>query len=159
MMCTSFFRRCRPTGPGLRPQTIFLPALLLLLGLSVTSLWADENGDRHIPDRSLYLPLSPAFVVNVSPEDQRHISFLKAEVTLRLNDKDDQATVEEHLPWLRHELVTLFSRQRLTQIQTGEGQDALRQEALEQLNQRLEKAAGEALLRDLLFTTFVLQRR
>lgn len=134
-------------------------ALLLLLAISVPTLAAGGNADEDAGDGSPYLPMTPAFVVNVDPEDERHISFLKAEVTLRLNDAAQEVTVKKHMPWLRHELVTLFSRQTLSQVQKGTGQERLRKEALEQLNQRLEEEAGEPMLKDLLFTTFVVQRR
>ncbi|MDX1589866.1 MAG: flagellar basal body-associated FliL family protein [Oleiphilaceae bacterium] len=133
--------------------------VLLLLALSVTSQAAEEKEEAGLADGSSYMDMTPAFVVNVQPEQREHISFLKAEVTLRLEDATQEETVEKHLPWLRHELVTLFSRQKLNEVQSASGQEKLRQEGLERLNQRLEQEAGEAMLKDLLFTTFVLQRR
>ena len=64
------------------------------------------------------------------------------------------------MPRLRHELVILFGEQTdLDTLASSEGQQAVRQKALKRLNQVLsDQQTGEEIV-DVLFTSFVIQRR
>lgn len=127
---------------------------VLLLAFSVPSVVAEENGEQG----SSYLPMEPSFILNLGgPDDGLH--FVRADVTLRLNNPKDAETVEAHLNWLRHEMVMLLSHQDPEKARSGEGQEELREEALTLLNERLETQVGRAMLRDVLFTGFVVQSR
>jgi len=141
------------------PTRSYPTALSLLIGtlillLSVTSPMAEENEEEG----SDYLAMTPPFVVNLE-QTGRGLNYLRADITLRLTSPGHAESVEHHMPWLRHDVVSLLSNQPVDRAQSGEGQDELRQEVLERLNKRLEEEKGEAMIRDVLFTTFVVQRR
>ncbi len=51
-----------------------------------------------------------------------------------------------------------MSRQDENALTSGSGREAVRAEALEDLNEILEAEEGEAYLKDLLFTNFIVQR-
>lgn len=104
-----------------------------------------------------YLELKPAFVVNVGESGIR-VSFAKVDVTLRLQDEVDKERVMRHQPGLRDILVSALTGQPLVNVESGDDREALRVEALENLQAYLEQEEGATLVSDLLFTSFVVQR-
>ena len=63
-----------------------------------------------------------------------------------------------HLPALRNALVLLLSQQDEAAVSTGGGREILRAQALGELNVILEREEGQAMIDDLMFTNFVVQR-
>lgn len=111
----------------------------------------DAGGD------SPYIAISPAIVVNYG--EPGRIRFLKAEISLRVDDKNIITQVQHHMPLLRHGLVLLFSRQTEADLNSGEGKEALRQNALAELNRLLtEEAGNNMLIKDLYFNNLVIQK-
>lgn len=132
---------------------LILPALLAHAESSEESPAGDEGTTETV-----YVDMMPAFVTQVGTPGQR-LSYLKANVTLRVSSKAAEEAVKAHMPRMRHELVMLFSAQTdVDRLSTGEGQDALRAEALTRINQVLENQHREERVGDVLFTTFVVQR-
>jgi flagellar FliL protein len=104
-----------------------------------------------------YLELNPAFTVNVGEPGAR-VSFAKVDITLRLQGENDKERVSHHRPGIRDIVVSLLSNQPLDKVENGEGREALRAEALKSIQAYFEREEGKALVSDLLFTSFVVQR-
>lgn len=158
-----------------------LRSLLLILGLALaTPLYAAGGAGNESPDP--YLELKPDFVVNVGEADSKGRSYVKAEVTLRFHDAEIREKAQDHEPWLRHEIVMLLSGQPVDRMQSGDGQDELRAEMLDLLNQRLSKEMPDVaesveedesddseteeeddskrgMIREVLFPNFIVQAR
>ena len=117
---------------------------------------AAETGGQPAPINE-YLELKPAFVTNYGGPGPIH--FLKADITLRLT-KDEQAApeVDHHMPFLRHELVMLLSRQTEESLATADGKEKLRTEALAAVQKVMRDETGKPQIDDLLFTNFVVQQ-
>ncbi|MDQ2076124.1 flagellar basal body-associated FliL family protein [Marinimicrobium sp. ABcell2] len=141
--------------PAALPSKRFL-LTIALLALAVVSVgaWA-QDGQRQ--DGGIYVPLGEALVVNYGGPGR--LKYLRADVSLRVRNSTDAAIVRHHMPLIRGNLVLLFSRQDEEAVNTQTGREQLRQLALEETNQLLTEEEGQAnLVRDLLFSNFVVQR-
>src|SRR5690606_26831659 len=112
---------------------------------------ADESAKKP----AIYYPLQPVFIVNF--ESQGRQRFLQAELNLMLRDEAVIAALELHMPAIRNSLVMLFSGQTYEDLQTAEGKELLRQQALLNVQEVLEKEIGKPGVEQVLFTNFVMQ--
>ncbi|MFE8071184.1 flagellar basal body-associated FliL family protein [Marinobacteraceae bacterium S3BR75-40.1] len=135
----------------------YILALTMLLALGGPA-WGSSEGESGANETGTqYVELKPAFVVNVGEPGAR-LRYAKVSVTLRVEGKEAADKVDTHRPWIRNELVFLLSGQSIDQVTSSQGQQGLQQEALQRINAVLEAEAGEALVTDVLFTEFVVQR-
>ena len=145
-----------------RPITLWL-SLLLTAALSLPALAADEEESPEAEDETTenyteYVEMTPSFVTHVGEPSERP-AYLKADVSLRVGTETAKPAIETHMPRLRHELVMLFGEQTDLDVLSGtEGQQALRQEARDRMNQVLEQQQTGEQIVDVLFTSFVIQR-
>ena len=115
----------------------------------------EEEKEAGVTD---YIDMNPPFVTHVG-EPSASLVYLKAAVTLRASKASTRPAVETHMPRLRHELIMLFGEQtNVDSLASNTGQDALRKEALERINQALEEQQTDESISDVLFTEFVVQR-
>jgi flagellar FliL protein len=138
--------------------------LLCLLPLMAQAKSA-EKAEEGRPGFA-YIEMTPAFVVNFGTTGR--IGYLKTDVSLRVSSAA-AATVEQHMPALRHELIMLLSSQGAEALEAPEQREALRHAALEAVRKVIAVATGnppaagdatpaETGVQDLLFTSFILQR-
>ena len=133
----------------------------LLLGLLAATpvLGAeDEEAVVEAAPRLIYYNLKPTFITNFGPPDTPRLMYLKADVALRVLGTAGLSAAESHSPALRNQLVLLLSGLDENTVTTTEGREDMKLEALERLNEVLVEEEGEALIDDLLFTNFVVQR-
>lgn len=140
-----------------------LRRLAVGLALAVAPLaWAAEepagNGASTAADEVRYVPLQPSFVTNFGEGASGRLSYIKADVSLRVSGQDAASAARYHLPALRNTLVLLFSSQDHASISSGDGRESLRAEALAQIRAILEAQEGEPYVEDVLFTNFFVQR-
>jgi flagellar protein FliL len=79
---------------------------------------------------AIYFPLK-TFTVNYDVNGRQR--FLQAELTLMYRDEAVLKTLELHMPAVRNSLVMLLSRQVFDELQTAEGKEKLRTEALAEI--------------------------
>lgn len=139
-------------------------ASLALLCLGPLPLQADEEKtdeetteEEAAPSPSIYVEMQPPFVTSIGEATGR-LSYVKAEVTLRVTSAEAETAVNNHKPRLRHEMVMMLGNQNREELSTPQGQEALRAKALERFNQVLEEEQTGAQIKDVLFTSFVVQR-
>lgn len=130
--------------------------LVILVGLCLMTAsvsFASSSGAVAGP----YIELKPAFVVNYGGVGK--IKYLKADISLRVDDPRAAAAVDHHAPLIRNALVLLFSRQTDETIGSVEGKEAMRQEALTEINRLLAEEAGpQVMVKDVLFNNLVMQK-
>ena len=102
-----------------------------------------------------YVPLDPPFVVNFSGDTD--IRFLQ--VTLQVGTRDPSVVelVKEHRPAIRNSLVFLFGSQDPAALNTREGKEALRDQALAEIQKVMKSETGSAGIDSVFFTSFVMQ--
>ena len=152
----------RPSARPLRRALSPLLLLAVLLGSPLPGALAEEapDPDEAAPaaPRLVYYEMRPTFITNFGPVDTPRLMYLKADVSLRVPSGSGQLAADTHLPALRNELVLLLSRLDEDAVVTSEGREDVRLEAKAALNRVLEREEGEALIEDLLFTNFIVQR-
>ncbi|HET8880672.1 MAG TPA: flagellar basal body-associated FliL family protein [Solimonas sp.] len=117
-----------------------------------------EAGDKAAADKPKdppnYLPLDPAFVVNLEADDTR---FLQVQVQLMTRDAHAVDTLKLHEPRIRNALLMLFSQQHPADIATLAGKQKLQAESLDQIRKILVEETGKPLVEAVYFTSFVTQ--
>ena len=116
------------------------------------------SGSAQAEDELRYVELMPTFVTNFGYEDSGRLSYLKADVSLRVTSKEAEMALRYHLPLLRDALVLLLSRQNETAVATSAGREQIRLEAIDELQALIVEEEGEPYIKDLMFTNFILQR-
>ena len=114
----------------------------------------DKSGNRELLP-AIYLPIDPAFVVNFS--GQGNARFLQITVEVMARSPEVLEQIKTHMPVIRNNLNMLFSDQQYDKINTLEGKERLRAEALEIIRRILEQETGDPGLDAVYFTTFVMQ--
>ncbi|MEQ9394074.1 flagellar basal body-associated FliL family protein [Haliea sp.] len=130
-----------------------------LLKSDIAPQQQDESGEAPVAKQKpagppIYYRLEDSFIVNLSTQATR---FLQVTVELMARDQKVITAVEKHRPLLRNNLLLLFSAQTLESIATLEGKEALRAEALAEVQAVLESEGEPAAVEDLYFTSLVVQ--
>ena len=128
-------------------------AFCLALGLAAPAL-AEETADNTAA-KTLYYTLVPALVGNYGSEGR--MRYYKADVALRISGSEAEARVKHHEPLIRNQLVMLFSQQTEASMGSVEAKEALRKEALLQVQTVLTQEEGRPLVDDLLFNNLIIQ--
>ena len=124
----------------------------------------DEDGNPIVEDEeeaessklpAIYFPLKPPLIVNYQARGRQR--FLQAEITVMAREDDVIEAVELHMPMIRNSLILLFSGQVYAELQTEEGRELLRQLALLELQEIMEKELGKPGIEKILFTNLVMQ--
>ena len=101
-----------------------------------------------------YIPIEPAFVVNLADEEVR---YLQVEIQVVTREPDAAAAMKTHMPMIRNRLLLLFSQQKATELRTREDKERLQSEALAEVQAVLTEQTGKPGVEALLFTSFVSQ--
>ncbi len=162
-------------GGGSKKKLIILGAIFLVLviasvvgtimALDMFSGAEDEMVESEMidteievddtPKPAIYYPLKPPLIVNFQARGRQR--FLQAELTLLVRDEAVVQAIETHMPMIRNSMVMLFSGQTYEDLQTPDGKDILRQQALDEVQRVLEEETGEPGVEQVLFTNFVMQ--
>lgn len=102
-----------------------------------------------------YLSLDPPFVVNF--EDQGMLRYLQISVSVMGRDKAVMDLVLSHSPQIRNDLIMLFGNQDYATLNSAEGKEKLRQQALEKIQEILRREIGQPGVEAVYFTNFVMQ--
>lgn len=103
----------------------------------------DEEGGSESSEAAvvvapaIYFPLKPSFTVNFDVNGRQR--FLQTEITLMYRDPEVMKTLELHMPAVRNGLVMLLSRQVFDELQTVEGKEKLRADALKTVQDIISK--------------------
>jgi flagellar FliL protein len=103
----------------------------------------------------IYLPIDPAFVVNF--EDQGMLRYLQVGLTVMARNQQILDAVTENMPQIRNDLILLFSNQKMEVLNSLNGKEKLRMQALAQIQGILTREIGIPGIEAVYFTAFVLQ--
>ncbi|MFC3115379.1 flagellar basal body-associated FliL family protein [Cellvibrio fontiphilus] len=116
---------------------------------------------------AVYVELAPNFVINYSVDGRQR--YLQASITLMHRDPLLDSLLQLHMPAIRNALVMLLSSKDFNSLQTPEGKEQAKTEALTVIQTLLKKeqdalvASGveegltTANIEQVLFTNFVMQ--
>ncbi len=123
-------------------------ALLALSGVFAPAVAADE--EEKPPVEIGYYKLNPSFVSNLSGGPK----YIRCDIQLMTEQAAEIPKIELHSPALRHAILMLIAGQDGKQLQTREGKEGLRKEALQAMQAQLEELTGQAIVNDLYFTAY-----
>lgn len=131
----------------------FVAVLTLALGLS-GQVMANSAPEEPV-NKVIYYTLTPALVGNYGSSER--LKYYKADVALRVTGSEAENKIKHHEPLIRNQLVVLFSQQTDASLGTVEAKEALRQEALKQVQAAINQEEGAPLVEDLLFNNLLIQ--
>jgi flagellar basal body-associated protein FliL len=109
-----------------------------------------ESKDKSVVKKEATFEMEP-FVVNLAgPQPGR---YLRASLSLVLNNGHDKHNVKQSSSRLRHELIMLLSSKTAESLLAAEGKSELREEIVERIN----TAAGEDLIYEVYFRELLIQ--
>lgn len=115
----------------------------------------EEHAEEHKAP-SLFVALDPPFVVNF--ERGAAARFLQVTVQLMTRDPLMVEFLKSHDPIIRNDLLLLFAGQKVEEISTREGKEALREGALQAIRKVIEAEHEKPeSLEAVYFTSFVMQ--
>ena len=140
----------------MKKLTALLASALLALAMPVLAE-EEEAAEGEAPPKpqAQYVEMTPAFVGNYGAGPR--IKFFKAEVSLRVNSEEAKTQVEANQPLLRNQLVMLFNSQPDEALASVEAKEALRKQALAEVQKALKEETGAEQVEDLLFTNLIAQ--
>lgn len=104
---------------------------------------------------AIYHELKPPFVVNYQWQGRQR--YAQISISIMTRDPTSIAALEKHMPLVKNNLLEAFGSQNFDGLRTPEGKEALRQQALETLQQIVLDETGNAGIEQVLFTNFVMQ--
>jgi len=126
--------------------------VLLCAGLSQLAL---AEGEEAAGPQVQYIYFEPAFVVNYGSTGR--IKYLRTDVALKVSSLDAADRVSHHKPYLRNNLVMLFSAQEPAIMNSSQGREELRHTALSEVRAVMTELEGMHYIDDLYFNNFVVQ--
>ena len=114
-----------------------------------------EGKDGKGKATATYLSLAPPFIINLGDADSTH--FLQIEMEALVKNESIGESVKEHMPRLRNAVLMLLSQQKIADVLTREGKEALQKQELEDLQKILTEQTGKPCIEALYFTSFVVQ--
>lgn len=102
-----------------------------------------------------YLDIEPSFLINFPHQGRQR--YLQTNISVMSRDEEALQAVTYHMPAIRHQLNIVLSARILLVFEDPSGIEALRQLAVEEVQQVLLREIGREGIDDLLFTSFVMQ--
>ena len=131
----------------------FAPGLLPGVPSADEAMVEEEAEDAKGPPQ--YLPLDPALVVSL---DENGITrYLQVSVEVMARDAAAIEAVQRHMPVVRNNLLLLLGGRSIPELNSREGKEALRGDALGEVQQILVEQTGEPGVEEIYFTSFVIQ--
>ena len=106
------------------------------LSLALFTPMVFANGGEAFAEGVNYLPIKPPLVVNYGGAGK--VKYIKAEISMRVEDAKSAEEVTHHMPLVRDTLIMLLSSMTEEQVSSGEGKELMRQQALAKVNEVLE---------------------
>lgn len=102
-----------------------------------------------------YLPLSPAFTVNLADPDGSH--FLQVDMEVMTRDAAALEAIKQNLPQIRNALLMLLSQLKVHDVASREAKEALQKQVVDEIRKVLVAETGKPSVEAVFFTSFVVQ--
>lgn len=145
--------------------------LLLIVGVGAFLLMSGkssaEHGDGEVTTEKpakkkkgekeaapAYVALD-VFTVNLVPEQGDQ--FLQLVISVEVDDPHAGDKIKQYMPKLRNKVMLLLSDKKASELITKEGKQKLAEEIRDQMNEVLDASASEGPIKEVLFTSFIIQ--
>ena len=126
----------------------------LLLAISMSQPPPLSAAEEAAPPPAIhYYQMKPSLVANLYSGGR----YIRCDIQLMTHDEAFMEDLRLHDAAIRHILLLLLADQDGNKIKTPDGKEALRKQALSQINKFLKEQTGKAAVDSLFFTTFFVQ--
>ena len=105
----------------------------------------------------VYMSFAPPFVVNFQPAEKVRARFLSVELDAVAEDSEMIDQIKLNMPAVRNAIIMLLSRQTYADLIKPEGKEKLRGEILAEVQKTLKDTTGKTGVKNVYFTSFVMQ--
>ena len=116
---------------------------------------AEAEPEEELRPPAVYFPLKPPLLVTYN--DRGRQRYAQIELTLLTRSEEVVKEVELHSSRIRNDLILTFSGLEFYEVQTAEGKELMRQQALDTVQRILTEEMGEPGVEQVLFTNLVMQ--
>ena len=116
---------------------------------------AKGHGSEAAAQTAVYQALDPPFIINI--EDQGMLRYLQIGLSVMSRDKAAIDAVTNNMPRIRNSLILLFGNQKMETLNSNEGKEKLRAQALELIQAVLNEEIGDPGVEAIYYTAFVMQ--
>lgn len=128
---------------------------IMMLSAMLVAAGVQAEDEAPAPGQTKYIYMEPAIVVNYGSTGR--MKYLRTEVALKVSGNDAAEKVTHHKPYIRNNLVLLFSAQDSETMNSSQGRESLRKVALDEVRALMVKLEGVPCIDDLYFNNFVVQ--
>ncbi len=114
----------------------------------------EEMEEEEVGDE-VYFDLESALIVTFPKENAA--SLIQVSISLLVDGEDFLETMKKHEPMIRNSLIMAISSKSSDFLMKREGKDELRSEMLSEISKKMKKMTGKNRVKDIFFTTFVMQ--
>jgi len=104
--------------------------------------------------KAQYIKMKP-FIVTLAR--RKRPNMLQIDMSASTTDAEAAAAFEQHMPVIRNNLLMLLNAQEIKDLQTNEGKEKLREQALETVQEIMKERFGSEGIDEIFFTKFVMQ--
>lgn len=147
-----------PPKKSKKKLLIILGVVVLLIG-GGAGAWFSMHGSENAKEAKVeaapvpvFMPLEP-FVVNLQGGEQ----YLQTDITLQLEDESQMEMIKLHMPRVRSRLLTLLSGMEAEGLAKEEDKNKLAQAIKAQVQRPFDSKGKPQKIKDVLFTSFVIQ--
>lgn len=119
-------------------KALLKTTFILLTSLLFSSLASASGGGNEPAEGINYIPVTPALIVNYGGPGR--VRFIKAELSIRTETGEDAKEIMHHLPIIRDTLINILSAQTEESVNSPDGKEALRLQALAEINKAVHRA-------------------
>lgn len=116
---------------------------------------AKGHGADAAAQTAVYQALDPPFIINF--EDQGMLRYLQIGLSVMSRDKTAIDAVTNNMPRIRNSLILLFGDQKMETLNSNEGKEKLRAQALELIQAVLVEEIGDPGVEAIYYSAFVMQ--
>ncbi len=116
---------------------------------------AEEEAEEEVKQPAVYYAVKPPLLLTYN--DRGRQRYAQVEMTLMARSDAVITEVELHTSRIRNDLILAFSGLEFHEVQTPEGKELMRQQALQTVQRILTEEMGEPGVEQVLFTNLVMQ--
>lgn len=150
-----------------KKKLLIIAALVLFLAAGAAAFFLlggdDETAAQDAADTipvkqaAIYYSVDKPFVINFAKQSNSQVKYLQIKLKVMARDQEAIDAFKLHLPGIQHELLMLFFSQNYDALNTKEGTQALRKDALMTINNLLTAEKETSLLKAVYFTSLIMQ--
>lgn len=119
------------------------------------SLAEAEKNEQVVVEEKLYFDMKKPFIVDFPKSAS--VRLIQISVSFLVEGQEAVAALKKHEPMLRNNLLMLISAQNVDDLKTRDGKEQLRVAMLNEVDTVLRKMSGQSRLKEVFFTSFVMQ--